>query len=67
MKIVTYSAATYSCNAYGAGAYNNNATCSTGGGLANTGADFWVPMVIGAVLFLGGITLLIRRMIRATK
>jgi LPXTG-motif cell wall-anchored protein len=68
MKFLTYSAATYNCNAYGAGTYSNNATCTTGtntsGGLANTGVDFWVPLVLGAVLLLGGVALLVRRMVR---
>lgn len=71
MKILTYSAATYNCNAYGAGTYSNNTACTTGtntsGGLANTGVDFWVPLVLGAVLFIGGIALLIRRMVRSAK
>lgn len=71
MKFITYSAATYNCNAYGAGTYNSTTGCTTGtdtsGGLANTGVDFWVPLVLGAVLFIGGIALLIRRMVRSTK
>jgi hypothetical protein len=71
MKIATYSAATYSCNAYGGGTYSTSSSCSTGantpGGLANTGVDFWVPLILGAVLFLGGVTLLVRRMVRTPK
>ncbi|HMI09266.1 MAG TPA: LPXTG cell wall anchor domain-containing protein [Candidatus Saccharimonadales bacterium] len=71
MKLSPYTAATYNCNAYGAGTYSNGATCSTGantsGGLANTGVDFWIPLVLGAVLLIGGIFLLIRRMVRSAK
>jgi hypothetical protein len=68
-------AVTYNCNAYGASTYSSDAACTTGtetggqqtGGLAGTGVDFWVPLVLGAVLFLGGVALLIRRMVKSGK
>jgi len=59
-------AAVYNCNAYGAGTYNNNSACTTGG-LANTGFDIWIPLVVGAVLFIGGVAYLVHRMVRRTK
>lgn len=66
MQISTYTAAVYNCNAYGAGTYSNNDTCAAGG-LANTGTDFWVPLVIGTVLFVSGIAFLVRSVMRRKK
>lgn len=63
--------ATYNCNAYGAGTYNNSDGCTTGtgtspssGNLADTGFDIWIPLILGAVLFIGGVALLVRRIVR---
>lgn len=69
MKMPSYFAATYNCNAYGAGTYSNTQTCGAAdsGGLANTGVDFWIPLALGAALFVGGVTLLIRRMIKSAQ
>ena len=67
MKMPSYFAATYNCNAYGAGTYSNSQTCGAAdsGGLANTGVDFWIPLALGVALFVGGIALLIRRMVKS--
>lgn len=68
MKMPSYFAATYNCNAYGAGTYSNSQTCgTTSGGLANTGADFWIPLALGAALFIGGVAILIRRMVKGIQ
>jgi hypothetical protein len=68
MNIVTITAAaTYNCNAYGAGTYNNSNCTASDSGLANTGYDIWIPLVLGAVLFVGGVALLVRRMVRGNK
>jgi hypothetical protein len=68
MKMPSYFAATYNCNAYGAGTYSSTQACGTApGGLANTGADFWIPLALGVALFLGGVSLLIRRMVKSHK
>lgn len=70
MKMPSYFAATYNCNAYGAGTYSNSQACganNTSGGLANTGVDFWVPLVLGSVLFISGVALLVRRMLKSAK
>jgi len=63
-KIYTqFSAATYNCGAYGAGAYNetscatvsgsDNGSTSGDGGLANTGTDFFLFLALGIALVLG--------------
>jgi len=69
MKMPSYFAATYNCNAYGAGTYSSSQTCDTAnsGGLANTGVDFWIPLVLGAVLFVSGAVFLVRSLIRRKK
>jgi hypothetical protein len=69
MKMPSYFAATYNCNAYGAGTYSNSQACGTAssGGLANTGVDFWIPLVLGTVLFVSGVVFLVRSLIRRKK
>jgi hypothetical protein len=66
MSISTIVAAAYNCNAYGAGTYSNNSACTTGG-LADTGFDIWIPLVLGTVLLVGGVAFFVRRMVRSTK
>lgn len=47
-------AATYSCGAYGAGAYSASGACTSD--LANTGYDVLVPLVVGSLMVLSAVT-----------
>ena len=69
MKMPSYFAATYNCNAYGAGTYSNTQACgaASSGGLANTGADFWIPLALGIILFASGIAFLVRSFVRRKR
>lgn len=66
-------AVTYSCNAYGAGTYNNNDECVTGTGtattpeqtLSSTGYDILVPAGVGVAFIALAVAILIKR--RRTK
>ena len=55
--------ATYSCGSYGAGAYNESATCgssTTTGGLAGTGENIAVGLGGGVLLIVVAVVIFIR-------
>ena len=58
-------AAGYSCDAYGANAYNECSTASTstpdsGGWLADTGYNILIPLALGAAILIASAILLIK-------
>ena len=58
-------AATYDCDTYGNGSYNNTQDCTTvtdaSSGLANTGMDIYLGIGAGIILIVLAIVLLMRR------
>lgn len=63
-------AANYSCDAYGANAYGQCSTTSTGGQssggglLANTGFDVLLPLALGLAILIASIILIVKKVIR---
>lgn len=66
LDIIYYlAAANYSCDAYGANAYNECSTTSTStpdtsGWLAETGYNILIPLALGAAVLIASIILLIK-------
>lgn len=60
-----YLAATYSCNTYGSGNYNESGECTTGAstatnsGLVDTGVSLWAGIGVGVLLIVIAIAILI--------
>lgn len=66
--MATYFAAAYDCGAYGTDTYNNAQTCTqaatptpSSNWLASTGADVWLPLILGVIMIAGSVALLIRQ------
>lgn len=69
---LTLLAQTYSCDAYGAGAYGEcleettdtapTPGGNTGGGLADTGYDIILPLALGASILIASIILLVKKL-----
>ena len=65
---LTRFAVTYDCNAYGAGTYDNNETCTTAGttttvgssNLAATGINIAIGIGVGIALILVGVRLIMK-------
>lgn len=61
--------ADYNCGAYGAGTYQNNAcgTSPADGGLANTGYDVLLPIILGIALVVASAILFTKRWLRKRR
>jgi hypothetical protein len=58
----------YSCDAYGAGAYNSTSSCTTttgaSSGLADTGYNILLPAALGLALIIAAAILIVKRIVR---
>lgn len=69
--------ATYNCNAYGSGAYNEGqetANCTTatptkpdGGTLVDTGSPYFVPLAAGVLLVMVALGLIVAKLVKHSR
>lgn len=69
LNVNLLAAAEYSCDAYGAAAYGECVTASTGNPassnlLASTGYDILLPLALGTSVLIAGIILLVKQALR---